>query len=201
MRKYNLLILAFIIISCDQTLNIDVGNKEDDIVIKDLRDLQYISQKLDDNFDFKNILENEELFLLKNKIDNKQLASILKPLETVGEKYVNELLSDEDIPEDLRQELISLEGESLVMAGFIYLIEIELEKNGKLKVMDWDTSRVMSCLGTATGYSSIKAAIDVSGLMSANTLTSVLKAMGKRYLGYLGTAVMVYSFSSCMGLI
>jgi len=44
-----------------------------------------------------------------------------------------------------------------------------------------------------TGYSSIKAIADINGLKSARTLTETVKAVDKRYLGYVGAAVMAAS--------
>jgi hypothetical protein len=57
----------------------------------------------------------------------------------------------------------------------------------------------MSCLGIATGYSSLKAILNIEDLLDAKTLLKTLKAVGKRYLGYVGAVVMVYSFVKCMG--
>jgi hypothetical protein len=57
----------------------------------------------------------------------------------------------------------------------------------------------MSCLGIATVYSSLKAILNIEDLLDAKTLLKTLKAVGKRYLGYVGAAVMVYSFVKCMG--
>lgn len=58
-------------------------------------------------------------------------------------------------------------------------------------------ANVMSCLGVATGLTAIRE-LSVGGIVSAATVRQALLAIGKRYLGYIGVAVMVYEFVECI---
>lgn len=59
------------------------------------------------------------------------------------------------------------------------------------------SSRALSCLEVATGISAIRG-IGVSGLVNAKTVTQVLRALGSRYLGYIGVGLMICSFADCV---
>lgn len=58
--------------------------------------------------------------------------------------------------------------------------------------------RILACLGAATGVSEIYK-IGTKGLVNAKTALQVVKAVGKRYLGYIGVAIMVADFTICIG--
>lgn len=64
--------------------------------------------------------------------------------------------------------------------------------------MSIDKERLSHCLQAAIGLAGIKEAISVSGLISATTARQLLIVMGKRYLGYIGIAYMVYEFAQCI---
>lgn len=59
------------------------------------------------------------------------------------------------------------------------------------------SSRLRSCLATAVGVASIKE-LSVDGIITATTLSRALIAIGKRYLGYIGVALMVADFYDCI---
>ncbi len=59
------------------------------------------------------------------------------------------------------------------------------------------SSRLLSCLGAAIGVTSIKE-LSVEGIITATTLSKALIAIGRRYLGYIGVALMVADFYDCV---
>ncbi|MBO9593769.1 MAG: hypothetical protein J7599_12760 [Niabella sp.] len=60
-------------------------------------------------------------------------------------------------------------------------------------------SNIKACLLVALGIREIGEIISgYSGLFNAKTALQILKAVGKRYLGWIGVAVAVYEFSDCI---
>lgn len=57
--------------------------------------------------------------------------------------------------------------------------------------------RLAACAGAALGYNAIKE-IGVGGVINAVTVRQALIAIGKRYLGYVGLALMLYDFAVCI---
>lgn len=60
------------------------------------------------------------------------------------------------------------------------------------------SNQIFACLGVATGLAAIKD-IGIGGLVNAKTALQVIKAVGKRYLGYIGVALMIADFATCIG--
>lgn len=58
-------------------------------------------------------------------------------------------------------------------------------------------NRMRNCLSAAIGLTAIRE-LGVRGVISATTLRRALFAIGKRYLGYIGVALMVADFYDCM---
>ena len=57
----------------------------------------------------------------------------------------------------------------------------------------------MNCLGAALGLHEIYGVIqNIAQLGTAQGAVRVLKLLGRRYLGWIGVAVAVYSFGNCM---
>ena len=58
--------------------------------------------------------------------------------------------------------------------------------------------RLVSCLSAAVGLTALKE-LGVGGVITAASVRKALLAIGKRYLGYVGVALMIYDFTICMG--
>lgn len=97
------------------------------------------------------------------------------------------------LTKDEVNDLASLGDDDLALLSFIVYEMEQSETMSRAAV----SSQLISCLAVATGISSIKE-IWVSGLVNAKTITQALIAQGKRYLGYIGVALMVYSFVDCV---
>lgn len=59
------------------------------------------------------------------------------------------------------------------------------------------TDRLLHCAAVAVGIDAIER-IGVGGVVTAATVRQAIIAIGKRYLGYLGLALMVYDFVECI---
>ena len=63
--------------------------------------------------------------------------------------------------------------------------------------VDWPRVRV--CAGAALGIAGIKTLFaDTLALGTVETVVGALKLVGKRYLGYIGVALMLYEFADCL---
>lgn len=61
-------------------------------------------------------------------------------------------------------------------------------------------AHVVSCIGAALGINEVIGLIsNTAALATAQGTLQILKFLAKRYLGWLGVAVAVYSFGNCMG--
>ncbi|MTI89200.1 MAG: hypothetical protein FH748_14690 [Balneolaceae bacterium] len=170
------------------------------IELETIADLDLVANNIESNFKIEHLLDmhNSQAKLNHDKLE--KLEEVLKPLVQKGNDYRKKIVENSTENNQYLKDLENLSDEELAMVGFLSLFEKEMENKKRMKVAgNIDGGRIMSCLSIATGYSSIKAVLDVSGLMSARTLIAAVKAIGKRYLGYIGVAILVYSFADCMG--
>ena len=79
----------------------------------------------------------------------------------------------------------------LVSFGFHYYLTQNYGSQLGLRG-DW-----VSCLSAALGVRAVRE-LGLSGVMSAQGAVQIIKAVGKRYLGYIGLAIMVHDFIDCM---
>ena len=62
-----------------------------------------------------------------------------------------------------------------------------------------DLESVVPCLEAAIGLTVVKGIISgTGGLITATTALQVIKALGTRYLGYIGLVYTIYKFAECM---
>ncbi len=64
-----------------------------------------------------------------------------------------------------------------------------------------DPNAIQDCLSFATGYSAIREVLNLSSLNAAvisQSAVKILKTVGRRYLGWIGVALMVADFYDCM---
>lgn len=65
------------------------------------------------------------------------------------------------------------------------------------QMMSVSAERLLHCAAVAVGYDAVKK-IGVEGIVTAATVRQAIIAIGKRYLGYVGLALMVYDFVECI---
>lgn len=188
------LFISFSFISCaneteviDETQTILLKSKISNVVFED------VTKKLFDRFNETrsdgevNLSEEDALQILSPFVeDGKELHKSL--LEQINAAKDNMGLTPDEI-----KGLTALGEDELALFSFIVYEMEQSEIVSRAAV----SSQLISCLAAVTGISSIKA-IWVSGLINAKTVTEVLIAQGRRYLGYVGVALMVYSFVDCI---
>lgn len=138
-----------------------------------------------------------------NSVDmnEKEAKTILKPFTEDGRILHQSLLKQIDLTnpeyglsaEDIKQ--IKNSGDDVLAAFSFIMYEMGQQSIASRSISG---SKVVSCLGAATGISSIAEIANISGLVSAKTALQLLKVLGKRYLGYIGLAIAVYSFVDCI---
>lgn len=157
------------------------------------------------NETFQEILSEINLKFTKTRSDgsfdlgDEEASQILDPLILDGKNIQDIIIKtvsieESDISEEDLLNLMNLTEPELATLSFIVY---QLNSNN-IETRAVDTDRVLSCLGVAVGISSIKN-LSLSGLVTAKTAMQVAKAVGKRYLGYIGVAIMIYDFADCIG--
>ncbi|WP_307757542.1 hypothetical protein [uncultured Mediterranea sp.] len=137
--------------------------------------------KSDGSIDFSE--EEAEALLEPLVIDGKNLqASFLEQMYLSKTKFANDdFLLVENMPDD-----------QLALFSFIVYAA-----NGQHIVTKVSSDKIWECLGAVSGLSVIKD-LSVTGLVNAKTVLQVVKALGSRYLGYLGVATTIYSAIKCL---
>ncbi len=210
MRYSLILLLIVMFIGCDSQV-VNAPNMEyQDVDIVSITDLEQIAKDIENYFSVNEFDRKSRDNIDISSRDSELLKKILLPLQKKGIDFKEKILENSSDSEKDYEILNSISDDELILVGLISLaiegsdlnkINCDITRENLELTQNLDGDRVMACLGTATGYSSIKAIVDLNGLMSAKTLMETVKAVGKRYLGYVGAAVMVYSFARCMDLV
>jgi hypothetical protein len=129
-----------------------------------------------------------------------EMQIILQPLiengEAIHNAMINEITSTiefQNLTFTEQQEILNLTDEQLAELSFIVNFQYQAQSDS----VDWD--RIRSCASFALGISGISSLYTNSlALGTVETMIGALKLVGKRYLGYVGVALMVYDFADCV---
>ena len=135
-----------------------------------------------------------------------EMEIILQPLVENGRQIYNDIISKVDLfnPEfgltqDDINEINNPDDKELAQLALIYSalqVRDQLDMQARIQ---WDTDTVMNCLGAALGIHEIYGLIqNTAQLATAQGAIRVLKLLVRRYIGWVGVAVAVYSFGNCM---
>lgn len=163
-----------------------------------------------------NLSRNEDDII--NQFSEDSCKKILEPLIIDGEQIKDKIIWQYDslqmlgyqieITEDIEY-VRNLTNEELASLSFlVYNVNTFdqnfLEENiygaplSDPYIYDCQSSeRILACATVALGWDEIKK-LSVTGVVNATTIRSALMAIGKRYLGYVGVALMVYNFGVCI---
>lgn len=171
------------------------------------------------NFDFSQLLLkpnqlNSVLFNIENnkkrnensknvdvlKAEN-EMKTALQPLIENGRIIHNSMLNEinstiefQNMTFAEQQEITNLTDEQLVELSFIVNFQAQAQAQGI------DGARARGCLATALGIVGIRSLYyNTLALGTVQTMIGALKLIGKRYLGWIGVALMVYDYATCMG--
>ncbi|WP_069133219.1 hypothetical protein [Rhodohalobacter halophilus] len=179
MKYFLVIFTAILIVGCDAGV---INAPDEDIKLIDvesIEDIGYIAKKIEDNFSIEELDGNMRNKSSMGNRESEILKDVLLPLQRKGSAFKEKVLENSVDKDSDLEYLNKITEEELIMVGLLSVIlenADELENKCKsieanpLMAQSIDGDRVMSCLGTATGYSSIKAIADINGLMSARTL-------------------------------
>lgn len=162
------------------------------------------------------VLTFDELSLIANEIEqlktNYSLKSFdfatseeeimidLQPLVLNGKQLHDEIMDFIDSSDD-NFGLTPGEISSLQDLHDQQLAELAYDLSIVYSDSNWDTAQVMACIGTALGIDAIHTIITNSTQLATNQgTTQLLKVLAKRYLGWVGLGVAIYSFGVCMNI-
>lgn len=114
----------------------------------------------------------------------------LEPALEVEAAYF-ETLSDEECA------ALSFVFHSMQNAGYDIQIVTDVFDGIQTQAMSVDKDRLIHCAAVAVGIDSIRQ-LGVGGIITATTVRQAIIAIGKRYLGYVGLALLVYDFVECI---
>lgn len=141
--------------------------------------------------------ENISLELIDPSDEN--LKIILQPLLNNGKSLYNELITFVGNTNEWNN-LSAVERNAILSFDDSQFIELSLYTSiaayGTSSI-DWD--RVASCAALAFGIRGIQESISAFALQGAtiDTVVGALRVIGRRYLGYIGVALIIYDFVSC----
>src|SRR5690625_10601 len=150
---------------------------------------------------------NEVLSEIKFKKDiihelrDDEVKEILNPLLENGKVLHREMIlfleennGFEGLSPEEHHNISYLTDEQLIELSFITYNQYQYATNSDI---DWD--RVRSCASFALGIQGIKTLYtNTLALGTVETMVGALKLIGKRYLGYIGIALMIYDFVDCL---
>lgn len=134
--------------------------------------------------------------ILISMADDSEAIKIFKPLVEDGSRIVQQInkepelltVEDEEFYNSLTDDQLAVL--SLIAVAYGYISE----EMYYTRAIDWN--RVRSCAAFALGVSQVKE-LAIKGVVTATTVRAAVVAIGKRYLGYAGVALMVWDFYDC----
>lgn len=134
----------------------------------------------------------------RGTLDEIECKTVITPLITDGKNIQNQIL--EQLSDSVSEEDIeffqNLSDEELAALSFLVYTITPNDTNVSSRGID--TNRLLHCASVAVGYDAIKK-LAVGEVVTAVTIRQALLAIGKRYLGYIGFAIMIYEFVECVG--
>jgi hypothetical protein len=119
---------------------------------------------------------------------------ILKHLEN-NEKALGFSSDEKEVVRSLDEQHLA---EFALVMSFLYAKTKDFSKY-RTSMNEFDADRVLSCISAALGITAIHSIIsNTAQLTTIQGATQLLKVIGKRYLGWVGLGVAVYSFGKCM---
>lgn len=128
------------------------------------------------------------------------LESLIVDGQQLREQIVNQLETDPSQIDDLEYFKNLSDEECVALSFFFHGAQEALDNNTGdtgVQLASIDGGRALHCLGVAVGFDAIRN-LSVRGVVTAATARQALVAIGKRYLGYIGVAIMVYDFVKCV---
>lgn len=144
-----------------------------------------------------------------SSIPEENLKIILEPFVQNGKEIYDSIKQSDEVIEFISSgefDSSKLDDSFYAQLSIIYTILAHQPDNANSSQsyknsVSYDTASAYSCLSVALGIETVKN-LGISGLMTAKGAIQILKVFAKRYfLGYVGTAVMIYEFGKCMNVL
>lgn len=206
-KPYLAIFLSMSILSTSLT-SCSNDNLNEDVALQN--DSNYLKRQTQDSSFKVKFLEYETLKNLAlgvNEIQNSNLSDnekeilikeTLEPMILNGKEIHQEILNQVDL-KDPRFELSQDDIDQITSMDDLELAQLSFVYSSANVSAEWDTDTVMNCLGAALGISEIYGLIqNTAQLATAQGAVRVLKLLARRYIGWVGVAVAVYSFGNCM---
>lgn len=176
-----------------------------------IQDLAKIARQLEANIP-KEVLSGQtrtESFMTTHDSEeiaetSEKIAEILDPLKRVGLSVRNQMFNDSRLSIVDSKNLSNLTEQELVFIGILNTI---LENNGQTKNGNFQTtgypntmaaSSLGSCVASALGLKALENIIKSNGAANADDVLKAAKKLGKRTLGWVGAAIIVYELATCL---
>ena len=146
------------------------------------------------------ILFKEENSLLKNATmeDEMYIREMMMPLVENGQILYETIISEVN----LNDPIWNNNEEDLILFDNVteqHFVDLSISLSFVYANADIDHARVVGCIGVALGINELSGIIsNTSQLMTTKGVTKLVKLLVKRYVGWVGVAVGVYSFGTCM---
>jgi hypothetical protein len=198
-----LISLISILISCSkQELEPPKLDLRSNLMSKDkfISITQNVSRLVERNAEMSLAMKKMSSLSSSNKLMNynaQELEIALRPLVESGKlihfemiRYLQESGELSNLSEIERHQVTNLDDSQLAALSFTI--------HTQSYSVDW--SQVRSCASAALGFAGISELwTNTLALGSVQTTMGALKLLGRRYLGWLGVALMVYDFQDCLG--
>lgn len=141
---------------------------------------------------------------LMTTYDSERIAEILKPLKKLGLGIRNQMIRDARRTKIDLKDLNNLTEQELVILGMLHTILEHQEQTMDEKSNPNDYTILMAessladCAQSALGIAAFRELILKNGALNADVVLKAARKLGKRALGWVGAAIMVYEFASCM---
>lgn len=144
------------------------------------------------------------------QISEAEAQQLMQPFIEDGLQLRSQIVRQAELEQTMNEEVIyfkNLSDEDCAALSFVFhsIKEAGLETEFVTTTFDEietqrlsvSSERLLHCAAAAVGLNAIKE-IGVSGVVTAATVRQAVIAIGKRYLGYIGLALMVYDFVECI---
>ena len=141
---------------------------------------------------------------LDNVVNDTTFLSLVSPLVTKGRAIHKEIMLQienteewQTLPDEDKSAIKNLSDDSYAVLALLYSFGSEVDMVVARRKPD---PQIMSCIGVAFGVVALRVLVlNTQALTTVETTIKALRLIGRRYLGWIGVAVMIWEFSSCMG--
>lgn len=136
--------------------------------------------------------------------DSEKIAEILEPLKKVGLSVRNQMIRDSRQTKIDLKNLNNLTEQELVILGMLHTVlehqqqTMDEKSNPNDYTILMAESSLADCAQYALGIAAFRELILKNGALNADDVLKAARKLGKRALGWVGAAIMVYEFATCM---